>query len=197
MEVANILYTEACAIENIPLSNPYEEVTTLLNRMSNRSGRLIVSGVGKAGDVGRKIVSTFNSTGIRALFLSPLDAAHGDLGTIHQEDVLFLVSNSGKTKEILDLLRLARKLHRKLATVCLTGSQKSPLAQMADLVLLTGNPKEACPLGLTPTSSALAMLAIGDVLTILSMKKRNFTAADYRLRHHGGYLGKKVRKLVK
>ncbi len=195
MEVREIIAVERLAIEGIPLDNPYKKVLRLIHSSQKKSGRLIVSGVGKAGDVGRKIVSTFNSTGINAFFLSPLDAAHGDLGALHKNDVLFLISNSGKTREVLELTKLARKLYPRIETVGLTGSTKSPLAKEVDEVLFTGAPKEACPLGLTPTSSAIAMLVIADILTILSIEERNFTVEQYRLRHHGGYLGKKARKI--
>jgi arabinose-5-phosphate isomerase len=168
-----------------------------LHTTAGKHGKVVVTGVGKAGDVGRKIVSAFNSTGVSAVFLSPLDARHGDLGVIGAHDLLFLISNSGKTSEITELVTLARRLHPKIKTVCLTGNPRSPLARAADYVLATGNPKEVCPLGLTPTTSVLAMLAIADVLTVLSMKSRNYSPREYQLRHHGGYLGRKAKKLAR
>ncbi len=188
-KILEILNAEADAVRNVPLSNPYLKVLSVIHRSQKRHGKLVVTGVGKAGDVGRKIVSTFNSAGISSVFLSPLDARHGDLGLIGAHDVLFLISNSGKTADITELVSLARALHKKIPTVCLTGSKSSPLARTADLVLYTGNPKEVCPLNLTPTASVLAMLAIADVLTVLSIEARNYTATDYKKRHHSGYLG--------
>lgn len=196
-EIKEILDAEAEAVRNVPVTNPYQKVLTVIHKSQKQHGKLIVTGVGKAGDVGRKIVSTFNSAGISSAFLSPLDARHGDLGLIGARDVLFLISNSGKTNEITELIALARALHKQIKVICLTGNQTSPLAQSADYVLWTGNPKEVCPLHLTPTSSVLAMLAIADVLTVLSIEARNYTAAEYKKRHHGGYLGKKAKRILK
>jgi arabinose-5-phosphate isomerase len=196
-DVAKILEAEARGVLGVPLDNPYEQVIALLHATAKAHGKVVVTGVGKAGDVGRKIVSAWNSTGISAVFLSPLDARHGDLGVIGAHDMLFLISNSGKTTEITELVALAHRLHPRIKTVCLTGNPRSPLARAADLVLATGNPKEVCPLGLTPTTSVLAMLAIADVLTVLSMTARRYSPADYQKRHHSGYLGSKAKKLAK
>lgn len=192
--IVEILRGEASAILGIPLDNPYENVINLIHKAIKKHGRVIVSGVGKAGDAGRKIVSTFNSTGIPSIFLSPLEAAHGDLGVICANDLLVLISNSGKTREILELIRLARNFHPQIPIIGLTGARRSPLLKQANIVLYTGKPKEICPFGLTPTCSTVAMLALGDILTVLSMKKRNFTPSDYYKRHHGGYLGKKAKQ---
>ena len=192
--IDSILEAEAEAILSLPKDNPYERVVELLGKTVKSRGHVVVSGVGKAGDVARKIASTFNSTGINSVFLSPLDAQHGDLGVIHDNSVLFLVSNSGKTREILELIALSKRLHPKLKTVALTGVKDSPVARASDLVLSTGCPKEVCPLGLTPTTSVIAMLALADVVTVLSMKSRKFTAKDYAKRRHGGYLGSKAKK---
>lgn len=188
-KIKAILDAEADAVRNVPLSNPYQKVLSVIHQSQKRHGKLVVSGVGKAGDVGRKMVSTFNSAGISSVFLSPLDARHGDLGLIGKHDVLLLISNSGKTREITELVTLARALSPTLPTICLTGNSRSPLARTADFVLYTGNPKEVCPLSLTPTASVLAMLAIADVLVVLSIEARNYTAQEYKKRHHGGYLG--------
>lgn len=195
--IRQILETEAAGVLGVPLDNPFDKVIALLHATSKKHGKVVVTGVGKAGDVGRKIVSAWNSTGISAIFLSPLDARHGDLGVIGKHDLLFLISNSGKTSEITELVALARRLHPKIKTICLTGNPTSPLAKAADYTLRTGNPKEVCPLGLTPTTSVLAMLAIADVLTVLSMQSRRYSPAEYQKRHHGGYLGKKAKKMAK
>lgn len=188
-KIKSLLDAEAAAVQNIPLSNPFSKVLSVIHKSQKRHGKLVITGVGKAGDVGRKIASTFNSAGVSSVFLSPLDARHGDLGLIGTQDVLFLISNSGKTSEITELITLARALHKTIPIICLTGDEKSPLARAADLVLYTGDPKEICPLNLTPTSSVLAMLAIADVLTVLSIESRKYSAAEYRKRHHSGYLG--------
>ncbi len=194
-EVATLLKREAEAVLGVPLINPYQETISLIHKTLARGGRIFVTGVGKAGDVGRKVVSTFNSTGIMASFLSPLDAAHGDLGALSRSDLLLTISNSGKTTEILNLIKSIRRAHPNIAVICLTGNPKAPIAKTADLVLHTGGPEEICPLGLTPTASVLAMLAIMDVVTVLSMRERRFSASEYFIRHHGGYLGSKARKL--
>ena len=196
-KIVAILEAEACAVRSVPLDNPYEKVLKVIHTAEKKKGRLIVTGVGKAGDVGRKIVSTFNSVGIPSLFLSPLDARHGDLGIVGPNDALFLISNSGKTNEIVELVHLARELHAHIPTICLTAHADSPLGKSVDYVLRTGNPKEVCPLGLTPTSSVLAMLAVADVLTVLSMEQRKYSADQYRKRHHSGYLGKKAVRMAK
>ena len=196
-EVAELLRLEADAILNVPLSNPYKKALFLIHGVNKRGGRVFVTGVGKAGDVGRKVVSTFNSTGIISSFLSPLDAAHGDLGALSARDLLFVITNSGKTTEIINLITLARRVHKSISIICLTGNPLSPIAKTADLVLSTGCPEEICPLGLTPTTSVIAMLAITDVLTVLSMRERGFSAEEYYLRHHSGYLGSKAKQIAR
>jgi len=195
-EIKKLLKLQANAILNIPLSNPYKKALSLIHNIDKRGGRIFVTGVGKAGDVARKVVSTFNSTGVKASFLSPLDATHGDLGAISKNDLLFVLSNSGKTTEILNLIKLAHKFYSKLPIICLTGNPSAPVAKSSDLILFTGSPREICPLGLTPTTSVLAMLAITDILVVLSMEERDFSAKEYYLRHHSGYLGSKAKKLT-
>jgi arabinose-5-phosphate isomerase len=195
--VKEILYAESAAVMTVPTDNPYHEALDIIHATQKKHGRLVVSGVGKAGDVGKKIVSTFNSTGIPSLFLSPLDAKHGDLGVIGPNDALFLISNSGKTTEIVELVALAKNLHPKIKTICLTSNKASALGASVDVVLDTGNPKELCPFGLTPTTSVIAMLVVADILVVLSMKERDYTVAEYHKRHHGGYLGAKAKKMSK
>lgn len=195
--VEEILQAEAKGILAIPKDNPYAEVVKALHRSHKKHGKIIVTGVGKAGDVGRKIVSTFNSTGLSAVFLSPLDARHGDLGVIGKHDVLFLISNSGKTSEIVELVTLVETLSPTVNTVCLTSRADSPLARASDYVLTTGCTSEVCPLGLTPTTSVITMLAVADIVTVLSMEARNYSPREYHLRHHSGYLGKKAKTMAK
>ncbi len=195
--IAQILLDEAEGVMGVPTDNPYHHALDIIHATNKKHGRLIVSGVGKAGDVGRKIVSTFNSTGISSLFLSPLDAKHGDLGVVGPHDALFLISNSGKTTEIVELVTLARNLQPKIKTICLTSNRSSELGSRVDVVLYTGAPRELCPFGLTPTTSVIAMLVIADILTVLSMQERKYSPAEYHKRHHGGYLGKKAKKLSK
>ncbi len=187
---------EAQAIQSIPVTPDYAEVVRLIfDRVHNRGGKVIASGMGKAGHVASHMATTLSSTGTPALFLHPSEAQHGDLGIIRENDVLLVLSNSGKTREILELVELTHTLHAQIPVVIITGNPDGPLARQSRLVLYTGNPSEVCPLGLTPTTSATAMAVIGDVLVVLMMKKIGFTAKDYARRHHGGYLGEKSREV--
>ena len=128
--------------------------------------------------------------------MHPSNAQHGDLGILSKNDALLLISNSGKTREILELVELARNLYPQIPIVVITGNPESTLAKLADIVISTGNPPEVCPLGLTPTTSTTTMTVIGDILVVLLMRSIKFTAADYSKLHHGGYLGDKSRKIA-
>lgn len=191
-ELQDILNHEADAVRNIPLGPQYASaVDIIVDRVNGKGGKVVVSGMGKAGQIGMNIATTFCSTGTPAVFLHPAEAQHGDLGIIQPEDVLLLISNSGKTKEILELVDLATALNPTLPLIVITGDINSSLAEMADVVLFTGGRPEVCPFGLTPTTSTTTMTVIGDLLVVSTMKAIGFTVADYAMRHHGGYLGKK------
>lgn len=140
------------------------------------------------------IATTFASTGTPAVNLHPSEAQHGDLGVLQPDDVMLLISNSGKTCEIIQLVALARNLYPQLPLIVITGNPDSELARKADVTLATGNPPEVCPLGLTPTTSTTMMTVIGDVLVVNVMRLTGFSRAEYALRHHGGYLGEKSRE---
>jgi arabinose-5-phosphate isomerase len=159
-----------------------------------RKGKLITSGMGKAGQIAVNMATTFSSTGTPAVFLHPSEAQHGDLGVVQENDLMLLISNSGKTREILELLDLARGLRPGIPFIVITGNLESQLAKAASACIHTGNPPEVCALGLTPTTSTTIMTVIGDVLVVLLMKRIGFTNQDYALRHHGGYLGDKSRQ---
>lgn len=192
--IKEIIYTEAEAIRSIPLDQEFEAAVELLyNKVHKDGGKIVVSGMGKAGQVANNIATTFCSTGSPAIFLHPSEAQHGDLGLVRENDVLVLLSNSGKTREIIELLSLARVLHEGLPVILITGNRDGDLVSEANFALFTGNPEEVCPLGLTPTTSSTVMTVIGDVLTVMLMQKINFGPADYAKRHHGGYLGEKSR----
>lgn len=194
-DIRSILDQEAEAIRSIPITGDYDEVVELIfDRVHQRGGKVIVSGMGKAGHVANHMATTLSSTGTPALFLHPSEAQHGDLGIIRENDVLLVLSNSGKTREILELVELTQALHKTVPVVIITGNPDGPLSRESKLVLYTGNPSEVCPLGLTPTTSATAMTVIGDVLVVLMMKRIGFTPMDYARRHHGGYLGEKSRE---
>jgi len=199
-KIRKIIRYEAKAILNIPITEGYEKAVDIIyNQVHKKKGKLVASGMGKAGQIALNIATTFSSTGTPAVFLHPSDAQHGDLGVIQETDVLLLVSNSGKTLEILQLLELVDKLFdgRHLPTIVISGNPKSILAQRADAFLFTGAPKEICPMGLTPTTSTTAMTVIGDVIVSLMIEKIGFTPEEYAKRHHAGYLGRKSRAIQK
>jgi arabinose-5-phosphate isomerase len=194
-DIRSVLEQEADAIRSIPVTTEYDGVVELIyEKVHRRGGKIIASGMGKAGHVANHMATTLSSTGTPALFLHPSEAQHGDLGIIRGNDILLVLSNSGKTREILELVELAQALHNQIPVVIITGNPEGPLARESKLVLYTGGPAEVCPLGLTPTTSATAMAVIGDVLVVLMMKRIGFTARDYARRHHGGYLGEKSRE---
>ena len=194
-EIQALLLTESQAILNIPVTDEYTKaIDIIIEQVHNRRGKLVTSGMGKAGQIAMNIATTFSSTGTPAIFLHPSEAQHGDLGIIQENDVLLLISNSGKTREIIELISLARRLYSDIKLLVITGNMESELAKQADACLYTGNPKEVCLLGLTPTTSTTVMTVIGDVLVVGTMKRINFTHANYAKRHHGGYLGEKSRE---
>lgn len=190
-----ILRAESEAILNIPVTDAYDKAVDLIVEKVHRlGGKLVTSGMGKCGQISMNISTTFASTGIPAVNLHPSEAQHGDLGIIQPNDVLLLLSNSGKTTEIVDLVGLARDLYPQLPIIVITGNGDSPLAKIADVCLCTSGAPEVCPLGLTPTTSTTMMTVMGDVLVVNTMKATGFTKMDYAKRHHGGYLGEKSRK---
>jgi len=192
--VKEVLEQEAAAIQNIPVTDGFEKAIELIHRqVHEKGGKLVSSGMGKAGEIAQNISTTFSSTGTPAVFLHPSEAQHGDLGVIQTNDVLLLMSNSGKTREILELVELAERLYQGMPLIVITSDGDSGLAKTADACLLTGNPREVCPLGLSPTTSTTVMTVIGDALIVLMMEKIGFTSEEYAKRHHGGYLGSKSR----
>ena len=194
--IAQILQAEIAALSAIPESNDYEAaIALILERVHRGGGRLITSGMGKAGQIAHNIATTFSSTGTPAYFLHPSEAQHGDLGMVCAGDLMLLISNSDKTREVVELVELARRMHPSIPFILITGNVQSPLAREVDVVLSTGNPSEVCPLGLTPTTSTTVMTVLGDLLVVSVMQRIGFTYHDYSLRHHGGYLGGKSREL--
>ncbi len=185
-----ILDAESRAIRNIPVGESYDKaVEMIVEHVHARHGKVVTSGRGKCGQIAMNIATTFCSTGTPAVNLHPAEAQHGDLGILQPQDVMLLLSNSGKTREILELVGLARNLYPQVPVIVITGNAASPLARTADITLFTGGAPEVCPLGLTPTTSTTMMTVIGDILVVACMKAIGFTRHDYALRHHGGYLG--------
>lgn len=194
--MSDILDAESRAIASIPVTPDYSKAVDLIvAHVARKGGKLITSGMGKAGQIAMNIATTFSSTGTPAVFLHPSEAQHGDLGVMQPADLMLLISNSGKTREILELVDLARNMNPDVPLIVITGKKDSPLASCADALLLTADAPEVCPLGLTPTTSTTMMTVIGDVLVVGVMKTIGFTAAQYAKRHHGGYLGGKARTL--
>lgn len=194
--IKELLQKEAQAVLNIPVTDAYEKAVALIvEQVHRKKGKLVTSGMGKAGQIAMNIATTFCSTGIPAVFLHPSEAQHGDLGILQENDLLLFISNSGKTREIVELTHLAHNLNPDLKFIVITGNPDSPLAQEATVCLSTGNPKEVCLLGMTPTTSTTAMTVIGDILVVQTMQQTKFTIEEYSKRHHGGYLGVKSREL--
>lgn len=189
-----IVEAESRAILNIPYSDAYDKAVGLIvEHVHRRGGKLVTSGMGKAGQIAMNIATTFSSTGIPAVNLHPSEAQHGDLGVLQPDDVMLLISNSGKTREILDLVTLTKNLYPQIPLIVITGNADSELARITDVTLWTGGAPEVCPLGLTPTTSTTMMTVIGDILVVNVMNATGFSVADYAKRHHGGYLGHKSR----
>ena len=196
--IIELLKNEAQAVLNIPVTDAFEQAVNLIvEQVHQKKGKLVTSGMGKAGQIAMNIATTFCSTGIPAVFLHPSEAQHGDLGVVQENDVMLLISNSGKTNEIVALTKLAHILNPNLKYIVITGNPDSPLAKEADICLATGNPGEVCLLGMTPTTSTTAMTVIGDILVVETMRKTQFTIEENIKRHHGGYLGERSRELSK
>ncbi len=193
-EINDILRRESQAIQAIPVDEKYQQAEDLIcDCVHSRGGKVVMSGMGKAGQIAMNMATTFCSTGTPAVFLHPAEAQHGDLGIVQKSDILILLSNSGKTREIIELVALARNMIEEIPIIVITSNPESELGQLANVVLATGNPPEVCALGLTPTTSTTVMTVIGDILVVSMMKRINFTRSEYAKRHHGGYLGKKSR----
>ncbi|MCR8874098.1 SIS domain-containing protein [Phocaeicola barnesiae] len=196
--INELLQHEAQAVLNIPVTEAFQQAVDLIvEQVHRKKGKLVTSGMGKAGQIAMNIATTFCSTGIPAVFLHPSEAQHGDLGILQENDLLLLISNSGKTREIVELTDLAARLQPDMKRIVITGNPDSPLAQTADVCLPTGHPEEVCLLGMTPTTSTTVMTVIGDILVVETMRKTGFTIEEYSKRHHGGYLGERSRELSK
>lgn len=193
--IADLIRAEIEAIKGIPINNSFEHAVDLIKtQVHDLGGKVVVSGMGKAGQIGINIAQTLCSTGTPAVYLHPSEAQHGDLGILCKNDILILLSNSGKTREIGELIMLSRVLQPDVKVISITGKDDSPLAMESDVVLFTGGADEICPLGLTPTISTTLMTVIGDVIVVELMKKIGFTKKEYSKRHHSGYLGQKSKE---
>ncbi len=189
-----VLKIESEAIKNLvkKLDNQFTKAT---NEILKVKGRVVVTGMGKPGIIAQKLSATFSSTGTPSLWLHPADAIHGDLGRVTEKDIVIALSNSGETEEITRLLPVMKKIGSML--IAITGNLNSTLAEHSNIVLYAGVKEEACPLGLVPTASTTAMLAMCDALAIAVLDKKNFKKEQFALYHPGGSLGKKLLLKVK
>ncbi len=187
--VQEILHAEAKAIQSVVVSDSYDRAIEL---MRTCSGKIVTTGMGKAGTVAQRFAATLCSTGTPALYIHPGEAAHGDLGAIGPGDCLIAFSNSGKTREVVEMLELSGNIEHG-PTIGITSHLSSPLRHFCDVIVEMGEIREPCPLGLTPSASIAVMGAIADALALVLMESKNFTRQQYGLRHHGGYLGRKAR----
>ncbi len=184
-----VLKTEADAVNGLieKLDSSFEKAVTILYKST---GRVVVTGMGKSGLVGKKIAATLSSTGTPAFFMHPGEASHGDLGMVTSDDVIIAITNSGETEELINLLPFLKRFDVKL--IVLTGNAQSTLSRAADAVLDVSVKEEACPLGFVPTSSTTAALAMGDAIAVAILVKRGLKAEDFACYHPSGTLGKKL-----
>ena len=184
-----VLRTEAEALFALAdsLDGRFEQA---VERLAQTRGRTVVTGMGKSGHIGRKIAATLASTGTPALYVHPAEASHGDLGMIASDDTVLALSNSGETTELADIVAYTRRF--SIALLAIVGRADSSLAAAADLILVLPPRPEACPIGLAPTTSSTAMLALGDALAVALLERRGFGAREFSLLHPGGKLGKRL-----
>lgn len=190
----DVLNLEARSILNLAKKLDHS-FTTLVSDICASPGRVIVSGIGKSGLIGRKIAATLSSTGTNAMFLHPVEAVHGDLGMVRPEDVFIAISNSGETRELNQLLPEIKTIGCRLAGF--TGNPASTMAGFCDLIIYTGVEKEACPFNMAPTCSTTAQLAMGDALAVVLIHEKKFQKSDFMRSHPGGALGQRLTCRVK
>jgi arabinose-5-phosphate isomerase len=187
-----VIETEAAAVRAMAgaIDASFERAVRLI---LGCNGAVLAAGIGKAGHIARKLSATFSSTGTPSHFLSPTDAVHGDLGSVRKGDIVLILSASGESDEVLRLLSIVKKLDHPV--IAMTSSGSSSLGKAADVVLSLGKIEEACPLGLAPSASTTAMLALGDALALSVMKLRDFSSEDFAIFHPAGQIGRKLIKV--
>ena len=185
----DVFAIEQAAIAEVAASMDYR-INQAVEAILNANGRVVITGMGKSGHIGRKIAASLASTGTPAFFIHPAEAAHGDLGMVVDGDVIIALSNSGENDEILAIIPAIKRKNVRL--ICITGKPQSSMAQHADIHLLAAVSQEACPFGLAPTSSTTAVLVLGDALTVALLRARAFTPEDFALSHPAGSLGKRL-----
>jgi arabinose-5-phosphate isomerase len=188
-QVKEVLRIEAEAISSL-IERVNRSIIDAIDILYSCKGKVIVTGMGKSGLIGKKISATLASTGTPALFLNPAEGGHGDIGMVTKDDVVMAISNSGETEEIIRLLPTLKRLDIRI--ISLTGNTHSTLAKASDVVIDVSVAEEACPMGLVPTASTTAALAMGDALAVALLKKRGFTEEDFAFFHPGGNLGRRL-----
>ncbi|MGD8844886.1 MAG: KpsF/GutQ family sugar-phosphate isomerase [Desulfobacteraceae bacterium] len=188
-EAITVLKQEADSIRDL-VNRIDHNFVKLVHLIFNCSGRVVIGGIGKSGIIARKIVATLNSTGTQSFFLHPVEAMHGDLGMVCRDDVFIGLSASGETDELNLLLDRIKSVGCPI--IAFTGNKRSTLAKLSDLIIDVGVAKEACPLGLAPTSSTTAMLAMGDALAVVLINRKEFKSDDFKRFHPGGALGQRL-----
>ncbi|MBI9089162.1 MAG: KpsF/GutQ family sugar-phosphate isomerase [Desulfobacterium sp.] len=193
-EAKEVLRKEAESIMNLT-EKIGPEFERMVETILSSTGRVVVAGIGKSGLICRKIVATLTSTGTNAMFLHPVEAMHGDLGMVVKKDVFIAISNSGETGELNILLPSIKELGCSM--IAFTGNTRSTMAELCDIVIDTGVEQEACPLGLAPTCSTTAQLAMGDALAVVLINKKHFKESDFKRSHPGGALGQRLSCMAK
>lgn len=190
-KIDDLILKEIEAISRIPANNNIEDSINIIHKAVHiNGGKVAISGMGKAGQIGHNIATTLSSTGTPAVFIHPSEAQHGDLGLLQKNDVVILISNSGKTDEVIKFRELTKDLYPNTPIILIVGKDEGLIE--ADAIIQTGYPEEICPLKLSPTTSTTVMTVIGDILVVLLMEKIGFNKKDYAKRHHGGYLYQKA-----
>ena len=192
-EIAKLVISEEIKALNTLKKTINEDFEKAINILLNTPGKVVITGMGKSGLIGKKIAATLASTGTPSFFLHPAEALHGDLGMVSKGDVLIAISNSGETQELLAIIPIVKRWGNKV--IAITNNPNSSLAKESDVHLYLNVEKEACPLNLAPTSSSTATLALGDAIAITLLELRGFTKEDFARFHPGGSLGKKLMKV--
>ena len=185
--------TEINAISALKDSVALVNLTKALDLMQNSTGRIIITGMGKSGHIGKKIAASLASTGTPSFFVHPAEASHGDLGMITENDVIIAISNSGESRELVDIVNYCKRFGIKM--IAITKNSQSALGSAADVVLELPKAEEACPLGLAPTSSTTATLVLGDILTTGLIERKGFSKEEFNVRHPGGKLGSILKRV--
>ena len=188
-DILNAVNTIDCEIEAIEelKNNLDDSLTAALDLIEQAKGRIILTGMGKSGHIAKKNAASLASTGTPSFFMHPAEASHGDLGMVTEDDIIIAISNSGESRELVDVLNYSKRFGIKL--IAITKNPDSSLGKAGDIVLKLPQAKEACPLGLAPTSSTTATLVLGDVITVGMIKRKGFSKAQFNQRHPGGKLG--------